>query len=365
MNNKFTEEQYAAWREKYFSIIQSTKSELNLEEVTQHVHALYDCASLTRPRKVAIVNSPLQAIAAAALGSLILQTKKFKLNLPQKITRMDYEIVQAVAYIADIDLSGYSPEITEERNYIEQYCIPSAGKKALSDFFGLGEEGVETIRAARCGLRIGSLAAGDHSHLSFFQEHDNLNIDYNKLFNDYRWLQENTGGGVYGPLVCVIFHKPIRVNLIRTPQRFQAHYEHGPYMEWADGFGIFALEGVQVPAWVVLTPAEELDPSRVLSIVNADARSMAMKKLGYHRLKDHLKVTVIDPGFDGYELWTMEFEGRKIGPYLKMVNPSTKMIHVEGVPAVHPLTQEPITTCKQALAARAKRKKWTPPLWVA
>lgn len=138
-----------------------------------------------------------------------------------------------------------------------------------------------------------------------------------------------------------------------------------PAVSFADGYQLWALNGVAVPEWLVTTPADKLDPQKILSLSNAEQRKEGIRKIGIDRLREPLKVEVLDT-WKGYELWTIEFEGRRIGPYLKMVNDSTGQIHVEGVgEVINEGVDKNIKTCKEALAWRGGFDKFTEPGWVA
>jgi len=62
-----------------------------------------------------------------------------------------------------------------------------------------------------------------------------------------------------------------------------------------------------------------------------------------------------------YELISIEFEGRRIGPYLTMKNPSTDEIHCEGVGQPNGGVDTGIKTCQAALAWRNSMDKYVKP----
>lgn len=143
------------------------------------------------------------------------------------------------------------------------------------------------------------------------------------------------------------------------------HRDGGAALFYSDGFALFMLNGVAVPEWLVTTPLDKLEPSKILALENAAQRKEGIQKIGIDRLREPLKVQAIDTWKD-YELWTIEFEGRRIGPYLKMVNDSTGQIHVEGVGEMTDTGVDlKIKTCQEALAWRGGFKKYTEPGWTA
>jgi hypothetical protein len=360
------------WTEKYVQIALATEDyKYGLDDIRPRIEALYAAANLERPR-VALVQSPTQAQVVAGFSALILEGATPTLTLPASMYPGDYAIVQAVAELTGLSLPAKRPRLSKAKfTYFTTCAVQSEGIETLAGYFGLGQDGVEAARAARGGLRVGSNAAGDHAALAYEAEYEPKEGEDYARFRTFAWVQENTGGAIYGERVCVVFRRPTFVNVVFENGQAQPHYEHGPYIRYAgDGCGIYALEGVFVEGWIVETPADKMSAQKVLAIENADQRAVAMKKIGYAALKDALKVQVLHTGSHAnatseYELWTMEVEGRRVGPYLKMINPTTGITHVEGVPSTSEFSGKPITTVEEALAWRAGRKTFRKPLWVA
>lgn len=123
------------------------------------------------------------------------------------------------------------------------------------------------------------------------------------------------------------------------------HCEDGPAVAWPTVKWYF-LNDVEVPDWLVLTPAHEISAAKVLEERNAEVRREIVRKIGVERLLKDLNATVLDKDGD-YELLALDLlDGRNPRPYLKMKNPSVPGVyHVEGVP---PRT----ATVKAALAWR-------------
>lgn len=156
---------------------------------------------------------------------------------------------------------------------------------------------------------------------------------------------------------CILVDRPSAIHL-KDPRTL--HCETGPAFEFRDGTGVYVLNGVRVPKWLVETKAADITAEQVMGLSNAQQRAEAVKKVGLVRLKEKLKPEVIDKydlklpngKVSAYELFTIEIEGRRCGPYLQMVNPSTGHIHIEG--AGEAISgggvNTEIKTCRQALA---------------
>ena len=163
--------------------------------------------------------------------------------------------------------------------------------------------------------------------------------------------------------LCFVVERPREIHL-ETSGRLHRDIT-GPALLYGDGYCLWSLNGVQVPNWLVLKKPEELKAEDILKLPNAEQRKEGIRKFGIDRMREPLKVEVIDSWKD-YELWTIEFEGRRIGPYLKMVNDSTGQIHVEGVGEItHNGVDKEIKTCKEALAWRGGFEKYEDAKWTA
>lgn len=125
----------------------------------------------------------------------------------------------------------------------------------------------------------------------------------------------------------------------------QLHREDGPAVVWPDGWGVYSLHGVRVPAWVVETPAQDLDPGCLLKEDNVEVRRELVRKIGIERVCEALNATCIDRQGE-YELLLLDLQDGGHRPYLKMRNASIGVWHVEGV---HP----DCTTVQEALNWRA------------
>ena len=77
---------------------------------------------------------------------------------------------------------------------------------------------------------------------------------------------------------------------------------------------------------------------------NAEVRREIVKKIGIENVYKKLPVTIIESS-DVYDLINIDLQDGRIRPYLKMINPSTGDLHIEGV---HPSC----TTIHGALAWR-------------
>ena len=123
------------------------------------------------------------------------------------------------------------------------------------------------------------------------------------------------------------------------------HCEDGLALGYRDGWGVYALHGVRVPDWLVLTPVADLDPRRLLREANVEVRREFVRKVGIERVCAALGSQTVDTRGD-YALVLLDLQDGRRRPYLKMKNPSIGVYHLEGV---HP----DCATVQQALNWRA------------
>ena len=125
---------------------------------------------------------------------------------------------------------------------------------------------------------------------------------------------------------CFLSHKPTRIRVNHSG----LHCDGGPAALYPDGWAVWALNGVGVPQWLAEQRAEDIDPSRLVEIENAEVRREFVRKVGLERILYKMKARILDKQGD-YELVLLELGDDRRRPYLKMLNPSIGVWHAEGV----------------------------------
>jgi hypothetical protein len=158
-------------------------------------------------------------------------------------------------------------------------------------------------------------------------------------------LAENCGWWLPYDEVIVFCERPEEVNLIENGKihciknslptspiiNGRLHKDGGAAILYRDGFKEWALNGVRVSQEIAETPAANLDPHLVLKTPNAEVCREIVRKMGIERILKELNSKIIDTQ-DDYELLLLDMRDNRMRPYLKMVNPSIGVYHVEGVP---------------------------------
>ena len=125
----------------------------------------------------------------------------------------------------------------------------------------------------------------------------------------------------------------------------ELHCNHGPATYDGEQCRYY-LHNVEVPDWLITTPASRLDPARFTTIFNAEVRREFVRKVGIDMIIQRCGATTIDKQGD-YELLSLSIPETPAAHelfmpnwrialmewrYLKMKNPSIGTWHVEGVP---------------------------------
>jgi hypothetical protein len=138
--------------------------------------------------------------------------------------------------------------------------------------------------------------------------------------------------GIYYPFEkgVLISERPCELHYNASQQ---LHNPNGLAIKFKDNTGVYALNGVRMPAFLFEVPKSQIKPEQILAITNVEQRLEAMKWYGLNAFLTNLGSIVLDKSANGmYELLEVKISdtGEK-GRYLKMKNPSVDEIHVEGV----------------------------------
>ena len=203
------------------------------------------------------------------------------------------------------------------------------------------------------------------SFYDFFLEE--CKLECCKVISPFIQLASEIGWWLPTEDVCLCSENPTLVNFRDDGV---LHNESGPVVAYADGFEIYALNGIRVPKEYVMTPFNEIPAQWCTNEKNADKRRELIRKIGIERLCTELKAECIDkkkittkvPNIKEnqnsitctdfkdeeveYELLLLDYAGdNRMRPYLRMTNMSIGCQHVEGV---HPDCK----TVDEALAFR-------------
>ena len=180
------------------------------------------------------------------------------------------------------------------------------------------------------------------SWLSFYETMRALGVT--NYAQGYDLWREQAEFGCVWPLqhACIFAEKPTAIHM----REKRLHQDGGPSVEYADGLRVWSLNGVRVPQWLAETRDMDIDPREVLQLENVEQRREGVRKVGVERIAQKLGGKSLDRSSDEtYELLRLTLGDGVAGTYLKMLNPSIGVWHMEGVP-------HEIQTVQAALAWR-------------
>jgi hypothetical protein len=171
-------------------------------------------------------------------------------------------------------------------------------------------------------------------------------------YDGYRDFVFNSGifFSIYSESNAIICPGPAE---FRVNDKMELHCTDGPALAWEDGFRLYYLNGIPMSE-VFFLPAHEIDPVLILRERNAEARREIIRKVGIEKVIRQLGAKVVDK-WGNYELLVLDIPDMQDRPtYLKMLNPSVGVWHIEGVPS-------DITSCRKALAWRDEEGEYNAP----
>jgi hypothetical protein len=179
---------------------------------------------------------------------------------------------------------------------------------------------------------------------AFYTFAEKIGVKYEKEDSELLalWMQESEHLHWWFPYEedCLISERPIKLNVNEAGQ---LHCESGPAIEYRDGWKRYYLNGICVPEYLVTTDSEYLDINFFLKESNADIKAEFVRKFGVERMS-HLGTKV--DSYENYnrnkyewwhkseyELWDLKalFPGLDYQPYVKMLNQTTGIWHMEAV----------------------------------
>lgn len=155
-----------------------------------------------------------------------------------------------------------------------------------------------------------------------------LGIEYKNL-DKYEIFKACQKYGMVFPLdnLCIVCQPPSVINKNKSG----LHCEDGPALSYTGDNEIYALNGVIMEKKHVMTPAHQISSTDILNEKNVEVRRELIRKVGIERLLNELPHKLLDSR-GNYELYSIELgEEVKDARYLKMVNPSVQVFHLEGV----------------------------------
>jgi hypothetical protein len=171
------------------------------------------------------------------------------------------------------------------------------------------------------------------------------------LLEDALFFIQNSHYFVYFDDKVIVSQRPTEIH-VDSENDHRLHNELGPALKYADGYSVYALDGVLITEEMLMKVNSKLDASSILGIENADQRVVCTKYFGVGNMLTELEAKELD-SFKWYKLYQVELEG-ETEKLLELKNPSEPKTHYEFVPP-H------VESCQQAMAVRCGLELFTNP----
>jgi len=162
------------------------------------------------------------------------------------------------------------------------------------------------------------------SFYSFFKNE----LKIKKYTNLYDLWEATSNMGIIYPLdnICIVSDRAEKYSI----KNHRLHCDGGPAIKYRDNFCVWALNGVRVPQYLAETSEAELDIEFFKKEKNVEIKAQFIRKYGIERMRSIGKSINIQGTYELIDMSSI-FSNSNYAPYLKMLNPSTGTIHMEGV----------------------------------
>jgi len=322
------------------------------EKIVEWTKKLYTTSKLKEPNAIGFVRSPLAlALTGSCAAAVWYDAKAY--TEKEVLTAID----KLMENIFDAGIKEEVKRVTLELAKDNIVKRKSSEKKKFD---------VERLESLMREIAInycssmwngGNQWSGWVCYLSAYADVFNILKDvHDEKFLPYRRLCELSGPRMVHANFCVFSDRPLYIH--RNAEN-QPHNSSGAYIEYRDGWKLYALNGIQCEAKHVEVDPEKYPAEEILKETSVDLRRELIRRVGIERVLASLNPKVIDTKGD-YELLNVSVPGVfENAIYLKMTNPSIGVFHLEGV-------ARECKTVQQALNWRAanlidhQKETWNP-----
>ncbi len=290
---------------------------LDLEQATIAIHALYQFAGLTQP-EIQFVESP--AAARQQVEHENMQSDCMLSELWEVLREELWRGLSPSQTSLYSSLGTLQPELTHGlRNPLSEVWERSFQRIMLDGLTEVLGDLLGDCLLPEWGICWAAMFAAAHK-LGVPLEQDKYNLFCNYM-RQVGWMFPYEG-------VAIAIHRP----RIRWNSAGEIHGEAIPAIEFPDGFGIYAYQGINLPPKYGKLHPTNWHAEWLLEQRNAELRRVLIQGIGYDRICQDLQAKECDR-WQEYTLVQIESEV-DVEPIhlLKMTCPSTGFIHVLRVP---------------------------------
>ena len=171
-------------------------------------------------------------------------------------------------------------EATNEATYeaTRRWYVNASDWWTEAQRLGVGEFGIKCAQSAWKMLNGGNQWSAWVAYLSAFRHICKLPLGYTK-WDHYEKAALHGGPRYIHAEFCIVSDRP---RVLKLDAQNRPHCLDGPYCEWSDGFALFCVHGVRVPAWIILNP-ETITVQHIEAEANTEIRRVMIDKFGAQR----------------------------------------------------------------------------------
>lgn len=154
----------------------------------------------------------------------------------------------------------------------------------------------------------------------------------------YQMVVENCGWFTPFGNIAIVCERPLKICF---DNEFRLHAESKPAIQFADGYSVYANQGVRLPEKYGKLHPQQWKPEWLLQEYNAQIVGVLTKGIGYERIAKELEAIELD-SYQEYTLLKINSNFIDTIYLLKMTCPSTGLIHFLRVPSTIKSAREAI-----------------------
>jgi hypothetical protein len=289
----------------------------------------YDFAGIPWPGRVIWVSSPAALAVAAPVAALAVQLARKPETTPDRRTLRDaiHDAIDGTldelihdALVGRAVMRVVRRAVSDTSHQLLEHAVLRSGCRTLDDAVGdavLDEirkiaEGAARTPLWRAAVKViqhgwsrnlgGQFWSGDSAtggaYTSFLRESCRLELHggwwariraYEDTLKSVCWWYPHYDFVMACERPVFVHREAMRAG--RGAHRL--HNDTGPVMAWPDGWGIYFLHGVRVPAYVVERP-QDISVAGIKAEGNAEVRLVMIERYGYQRYLDDADLVLVD-----------------------------------------------------------------------
>lgn len=275
--DKLTPEQEARlpeYADKWIAIGKST-APADRFKAAEGIRDIYVDAGRKEPEYIVWCNSPMELTTLYSLAKEETEALKIIQKYNPHIDKAKYRERIILDSIRNLNPKPYRTSTEFLAGLINRRfdILESDATEAASELIEVIKESVSSV-SYECGY--GQHDANWLAFYDYFNEVVGLK-EQTKALKGWWTIAKSAGWVLPCNNVCFIAERPVSVHL---DEENRLHNYDEPAMLYPDGWGVYYMHGVRVPAEYVLTKAEDIDSKAVLELNNEEQKMVIIDKVG-------------------------------------------------------------------------------------